>query len=89
MYVFSEDGKVLKIIHNYGHGGAGVTLAWGCAAEVLAIVEQMYGNRIDSNGSAVAFDKIRNKDNGGMNFKSKLWKQYPARAIRPNAEINS
>ncbi|MFB6393733.1 FAD-dependent oxidoreductase [Polymorphospora lycopeni] len=28
----------VRLVHNYGHGGAGMTLAWGCADEVVSLV---------------------------------------------------
>ncbi|MBI3577624.1 FAD-binding oxidoreductase [Candidatus Gottesmanbacteria bacterium] len=30
------------VIHNYGHGGAGFTLSWGCAQEVLEKVQKLF-----------------------------------------------
>ena len=28
-----------RVVHCYGHGGAGVTVSWGCSDEVVSLVE--------------------------------------------------
>ncbi|MFI0790744.1 FAD-dependent oxidoreductase [Streptomyces lydicus] len=33
-----------RCVHNYGHGGAGVTVAWGCADEVVRRVREALGD---------------------------------------------
>ncbi|MEH2255248.1 MAG: FAD-dependent oxidoreductase [Nostoc sp.] len=51
------------IFYNYGHGGSGVTLSWGCSQEIVQLVQQMlcesanpvalHSSKIDSNKQTV------------------------------------
>ena len=31
----------LQVVHNYGHGGGGITLHWGCALDATRIVKEL------------------------------------------------
>lgn len=35
-----DSNKMLPIIHNYGHGGCGVSFAWGCAHDVVNLANE-------------------------------------------------
>lgn len=36
--VEAEQLDAVRLVHNYGHGGTGVGLSWGCAREVVALI---------------------------------------------------
>jgi D-amino-acid oxidase len=39
-----QDPALANVIHDYGHGGSGYTLSWGCAAEVAQLLAELKGN---------------------------------------------
>jgi D-amino-acid oxidase len=38
-----QPGPGRLLVHDYGHGGSGVTLSWGCAEEVVRLISQEHG----------------------------------------------
>lgn len=42
-YDIGRDGLRVPVIHNFGHGGSGLTLGWGCACDVAEMVSKLLG----------------------------------------------
>jgi D-amino-acid oxidase len=47
----TESGRF--VVHNYGHGGCGITLSWGCAAKVRDIVQKYVASAHDTDVAVV------------------------------------
>lgn len=45
--------RVGRVVHCYGHGGAGVTLSWGCADDVAALIGDLVTEGAPRTGDAV------------------------------------
>lgn len=41
------------IVHNYGHGGAGITLSWGCASKVRDLVQEYLVTSHDTDAAVI------------------------------------
>ncbi|GAM23607.1 hypothetical protein SAMD00019534_067820 [Acytostelium subglobosum LB1] len=56
-----QDGRKL-LVHNYGHGGSGFTVSWGCANEVLKMVgEQLPKLKCSTSPSSPSCPIVRSK----------------------------
>lgn len=48
----THNGKTAEVIHNYGHGGSGITLCWGCAGEALKVLKEVLRTRSSTFNSS-------------------------------------
>lgn len=39
-------GQATAVVHNYGHGGSGVTLHWGCVEDAINLVANVLGESV-------------------------------------------
>jgi HSP20 family protein len=81
------------IIHNYGHGGSGVTFSWGCAEEVVEAMEALLDRvalpippHIQTGSSALVQEAGAHRP---MSNKVKLTRYEPSDALVPLREAEN
>jgi len=52
-----ENEAGTHVVHNYGHGGSGVTYSWGCGLEVVERVERLFAEYLIPSGGHFAADE--------------------------------
>jgi hypothetical protein len=53
-----------SVVHNYGHGGAGITLSWGCVLRVARILDDRLagtGTHTDWSGPESVMTHVRSE----------------------------
>ena len=63
--------KYSRIIHSYGHGGAGWSLAFGCAGDVLALVEEVLLDKAPTP-MAIEEDEVRERRDADVRILARL-----------------
>ncbi|RPD58213.1 FAD dependent oxidoreductase [Lentinus tigrinus ALCF2SS1-7] len=64
--------KYSRIIHSYGHGGAGWSLAFGCAADLLALVEEALLDKAPTPMATEADQIRRHKEETDVRIMARL-----------------
>lgn len=74
------------IVHNYGHSGAGITLSWGCADEVVSIINGQILPQLRGTSTRPAIAVV---GSGiiGLTVASRLRDKYPNMPIRGYARV--
>ncbi|XP_053691106.1 D-aspartate oxidase-like [Sabethes cyaneus] len=60
-HVKVDSKNSVPIIHNYGHGGSGITLAWGCAGDVLRLVDDILGHSYKEDAYKQRYHRRKSK----------------------------
>lgn len=54
----AEDWNGAPVIHNYGHGGSGITMSWGCSLQVARMLLQSMKPKTPAHRKNIEFDYL-------------------------------